>query len=112
MRRWLVFAALVGGLVALSVVFSPDGSTSSVVVDPTTVATGTFFPTSRAQLTNLAPGEAEAIVSLGSTGAGIPTSDTDHAHTGVVADVPLSAVDTPIFASQWGIAQESISSHD
>ena len=112
MRRWLVFAAVVGGLVALSVGFSPDGSTSSVVVDTTTVATGTFFPTSRAELTNLAPGEAQAIVSLGSTGAGIPGSDSDHAHTAVVAEVPLSAVDGPVFASQWSLAQAAISSHD
>ena len=107
-----MFAAVVGGLVALSVGFSPDGSTSSVVVDTTTVATGTFFPTSRAELTNLAPGEAQAIVSLGSTGAGIPGSDSDHAHTAVVAEVPLSAVDGPVFASQWSLAQAAISSHD
>ena len=112
MRRWLAFAALVGGLVAWLVGFGPDGSTSSVVVDTTTVTTGTFFPTSRAQLTNLAPGEAAAIVSLGSTGAGIPTSDTDHAHTDVVAEVPLSAVDAPIFATQLALAEQSISSHD
>ena len=112
MRRWLVFAALVGGLVAVSVGFAPDGSTSAVVVDNTTVAVGTFFPTSRAQLIDLPSGEAAAIVSLGSTGAGIPTSDSDHAHTEVIADVPLSATDAPIFADQWRLAQQAISSHD
>lgn len=112
MRRWLAFAALVVVLVAVSVGFSPDGSTSSIVVETTTVATGTFFPTSRAQLTKLAPAEAAAIVSLGSTGAGIPTSDFAHAHTAVIADVPLSATDAPIFAAQWNLALEALSSHD
>lgn len=98
---------------ALSVGLGPDGSKASlVVVETTTVATGTFFPTSRAELTGLTPGEAEAIVSLGSTGAGIPTSDSDHAHTDIVAEVPLRGDDVTIFAAQWGAAQRSIASHD
>jgi hypothetical protein len=94
------------------VAFTPDGSTTSVVVDTTTVATGTFFPTSRAQPTNLARGEAEAIISLGSTGADIPISDSAHAHTDVVAEVPLSAADATIFAAEWSTAQGAIASHD
>jgi hypothetical protein len=117
MRRWLAFAAVVGALVALSIGFSPDDSTSSVGVATTAatpeVATSeTFFPTSRAQPTQLAAGEAEAIISLGNTGAGIPTSDAGHAHVDVVAEVPLSAVDAPVFAAQWSAARDAIPGQD
>ena len=112
MRRWPAFAALVAVLVAVSMGFSPNGSTSSVSVDTTTVTPETFFPTSRAERIQLRAGEAEAIALLGSTGAGIPTSDSDHAHTDVSAQVALGPADAPIFAAQWNAAQGAIPSHD
>jgi hypothetical protein len=112
MRRSLAFAGLVGALVAVSMSFSPDGSKSSADVESTTAASGTFFPVSAAQPTHLAPGQAEAIVALGSTGVGIPTSNQDHAHTDVIAEQPLNAVDTPIFDGQWRAAQAAIPTHD
>jgi hypothetical protein len=111
MHRWPVFAAIVGGLVAVSMAFSPRATTSSVSVESATVASGTLFPVSQARPTQLARGEADAIVSLGSTGAGVPTSDEDHAHTDVAAEVPLGPVDAPMFAAQWSAAQGAIPSH-
>ncbi|MEO7370201.1 MAG: hypothetical protein ABIZ69_05015 [Ilumatobacteraceae bacterium] len=112
MRRWLVFALLVGVVVAVSIGFSPDGSTSSVSPATTTANTGTFFPTSRAQLTNLRQVDSEAIVALGATGAGIPASNQDHNHTESFPEVALSATDAPVFASQWSAAQNAIAAHD
>lgn len=112
MGRSLAFAALVAGLAAVSMGFDPTGTTSSVSVDTTTVTSETFFPTSRAEHIQLRQGEAEAIASLGSTGAGIPTSDSDHAHTDVSAQVALGPADAPIFAAQWNTAQGAIPAHD
>jgi hypothetical protein len=112
MRRWLAFAALVGALVAVSMGFSPDGSTSSAGVQTTTPASGTFFPVSDAQPTQLAQDVAQAIVSLGSTGAGIPTSDEGHAHTDVLLEQPLSVLDAPVFNAQWSAAQAAVPLHD
>jgi hypothetical protein len=112
MRRWLAFAAMIGALVAVSMGFSPDGSKSSADVATATVASGTFFPVSAAQRINLARGEAEAIVALGGTGAGIPTSNPDHAHTDVIAEQPLSVADAPVFDAQWSMAKAAIPTHD
>jgi len=114
MRRWLAFAAIVAGLVAMSMAFSPGGTSSSTGVDSSTTAAPpeTFFPTSRAQPAQLAPGVAEAIVSLGSTGAGIPTSDTGHSHSDSIAAVTLDSVDAPVFTSEWAAAQAAIASRD
>ena len=111
MRRWLAFAALVGVLVAVSMGFSPDGSKPSAGVETTTVASGTFFPVSDAQPVHLAQGQAQAIVSLGSTGAGIPTNE-GHAHTDVIPEQLLSVLDAPIFDAQWSAAQAAIPMHD
>jgi hypothetical protein len=112
MRRWLVFALLVGGLVALFIGFGPDGTTKSVSPETTTTPTNTFFPTSRAQPTKLAAGEAEAILALGATGAGVPATNQDHNHTESFPEVALSATDAPVFAAQWSAAQASIAAHD
>jgi hypothetical protein len=112
MRTLPAFAALVAVLVAVSMGFNPSGSTSSVSVDTTTVTSETFFPTSRAERIQLREGEADAIVSLGSTGAGVPTSDSDHAHTDVSAEMVLGPADAPIFAAQWNAAQGAIAPHD
>jgi hypothetical protein len=111
MRRWLAFAALVGVLVAVSMGFSPDGSKSSAGVDTATVASGTFFPVSAAQPTRLAQGQAEAIVALGSTGAGIPSNE-GHAHTDVAPEQPLSPVDAPTFTAQWNAARAAMATRD
>jgi hypothetical protein len=111
MRRGLAFAALVGGLMALSMGFSPRGTTSSIS-GSTTAPTETFFPVSVAQPTRLALGEAEAIVSLGRTGAGIPADDDGHSHLDPVAEVALNAVDASIFESQWSGARDAIPTHD
>ena len=114
MRRWLAFAAVVAGLVAMSMAFSPGGSSSSTGVDSSTTAAPpeTFFPTSPAQPAPLAPGVAEAIVSLGSTGAGIPTSDTGHSHSDSIAAVTLDSIDAPVFTSEWAAAQAAMPSRD
>jgi hypothetical protein len=112
MGRWLAFVMLVGAVVAVSMAFNPHGTTSSGSVEATTVASGTFFPVSEAQPTRLASGQAEAIVSLGRTGAGIPTSDAGHAHTDSVTEVALDAVDAPDFERQWSAAQDAIALHD
>ncbi len=114
MRRWLGFAALVGVGVAVSMAFSPDARTSSSGADASSAPPDTFFPTSRSpsEPNRLQSGEAEAIVSLGATGAGIPTSDPNHSHTDVVPEVALSATDAPIFDAQWNAARDAISNHD
>ncbi len=113
MRRWLVFAALVAGLVAASMAFSPIGTSSSTQVDTTTTGPPeTFFPTSRAQPAQLRPGVAEAIVSLGSTGAGVPVSDEGHSHSDSVGAVTLDSVDAPLFDSEWAAAQGAITGYD
>ncbi len=113
MRRWLAFAALVAGLVVLSMAFSPGGTSSSTKVDTTTSGPPeTFFATSRPQTGQLAPGVAEAIVALGSTGAGIPVSGDGHSHSDSVAAVPLSSIDGPVFDSQWAAAQAAIPQYD
>jgi hypothetical protein len=108
MRRWLAFALLVGGVVALSMGFSPKGTKSSVSVDTTVATSETFFPTSKAQPTRLALGEAEAIIALGSTGVGPPSADASHAHTDVVQELPLS----PVFDAQWSAARGAIDTRD
>ena len=114
MRRWLGFAALVGVLVAVSMGFSPNATTSSTKVDTTWAPSETFFPTASAPVepNRLRSGEAEAILSLGATGAGIPTSDPNHSHTDVVAEVALSTTDARAFAAQWNPAGDAISKHD
>jgi hypothetical protein len=112
MRRWLAFALLVGGVVALSMGFSPKGTKSSVSVDTTVATSETFFPTSQAQPTRLAQGEAEAIIALGSTGAGPPAADSSHAHSEVVQELPLSLVDAPVFDAQWSAARGAIATRD
>ena len=66
----------------------------------------------RAEPAQLAKGVAEAITSLGASGAGIPSTNQDHAHTEVEVEVPLSAVETPLFDAQWRSAQEAIASRD
>lgn len=114
MRRWLAFAVLVGAMVVVAVGFGPDGRTRSAVsVETTTVATGTFFPESTPQPTRLGSGQAEAIALLGSSGAGIPVaSNEDHAHTEVIPEQPLSAVDAPLFTAQWNTARQAVAAHD
>lgn len=114
MRRWLGFAALVGVLVTVSMGFSPNATTSSTKVDTRSAPPETFFPTSPApaEPNRLKSGEAEAILSLGATAAGIPTSDSNHSHTDVVPEVALSAIDAPIFDTQWNAARDAISTHD
>jgi len=112
MRRWLAFAALVAVLVVVAMGFSPGGSSSSSPPDTTAVSSGTFFPVSTAQPTNLAAGQAEAIIALGATGAGVPASNQDHAHTDVIAEQPLSSTDAPVFDLQWKAAQSAIAAHD
>jgi hypothetical protein len=111
MRRGLVFAALVGGLVVVSMGFSPLGTTSSIS-QTTTAPSETFFPESAAQPTRLAQGEAEAIVALGSTGAGIPANGDGHSHSDPVAEVALDAVDASVFDSEWSDARDAIPTHD
>jgi hypothetical protein len=114
MRRWLAFAALVVALVAATMGFSPSGSSSkSAVGSATTVPapSDTFFPTSKPQPARLAAGEAEAIRALGNTGAGIP-ADASHAHTEVIAEVPLSPDDLQIFNAQVSDARAAIPSRD
>jgi hypothetical protein len=113
MRRWLAFAALVAAVVAVSMGFSPTGSSSRPQSDTNVAATSdTLFPTSHAQPAQLSRTEVEAIAALGSTRAGPPTSDTGHAHTDAVAEVPLSAVDQAIFDSQVATARAAIPHHD
>jgi hypothetical protein len=111
MHRGLAFAALVGGLVAVSMGFSPSGTTSSSS-DSTTAPTETFFPESVAQPTRLAQGEAEAIISLGSTGAGIPADGDGHSHSDPVAAVALDAIDAQIFEIQWSGARDALPTQD
>jgi hypothetical protein len=111
MRRGLAFAALVGVVVAASMGFSPRGTPSSMG-ESTTAPTETFFPASVAQPTRLAPGQAEAITSLGSTGAGIPVEGDGHSHSDPVAEVALDPTDAPIFESQWSEARDAITTHD
>ena len=111
MRRGLAFAALVGGLVAVTMGFSPSGTTSSIS-DSTTAPTETFFPESEPEPTRLAPGEADAIIALGGTGAGIPTDGDGHSHSDPVAEVALDVVDAPIFQSQWSGALAAIPALD
>ena len=116
MRRWLAFAALVAGLVALVMGFGPSWSSSSRTLATASsievAPTDTIFATSQAQPAQLAEGVAEAIVSLGSTGAGIPVSDVGHSHTDAVAAVQLDAVDAPVFQSEWAAAQAAIPNYD
>ncbi len=103
---------LVGGLVALSMVFSPNGATSSVGVDTGPAGSGTLFPVSPAEPVRLAAGEAEAIISLGSTGAGRPATGEGHAHGEVLPEEPLGPADAAMFESQWRAAQSAIASFD
>lgn len=114
MRRVLAFALLVGAFVALSMVFSPKGAPSSVGVGVATgpASSGTLFPVSRAEPDRLGPGEAEAIISLGGTGAGLPVSAEGHLHGGVVVEEPLDPADAAMFDSQWLAAQRAIADHD
>ncbi len=117
MRRWPAFALLVGAVVGVSIGFSPNASNSQVsvateTVGTDTVSTGTFFPVSQPEPTRLAGGEAEAIVALGATGAGIPESGDGHSHTDTVGVVPLDPVIAPVFTSQWNAAQAAIPSYD
>src|SRR6059058_1074091 len=112
MRRWLAFAGLVVVLVVVAMGFSPIGSSSSGAPAASTVPSGTLFPVSVAQPTKLQAGQAEAIVALGSTGAGVPASNQDHAHSEVIAEQPLSSTDAPVFEEQWKAAQASIAAHD
>ncbi|MEP7202281.1 MAG: hypothetical protein ABI894_06715 [Ilumatobacteraceae bacterium] len=112
MRRWPVFVALVAGLVAASMVYAPNGTSPSVNGVTAAATPETFFPTSRAERVQLREGEAKAIVSLGSTGAGIPTSDPNHAHTDVSAEVVLGPADASIFAVQWNAATAATATHD
>jgi len=108
-----VFAALVVVLVVVAMGFSPGGSSSSSSApDTTTVASGTFFPVSKPQKLDLTAGQQAAIVALGATGAGVPASNQDHAHTDVIPEVPLSSTDEPVFELQWKAAQSAIASHD
>jgi hypothetical protein len=107
-----VFAAVVVVLVVVAMGFSPGGSSSSSAPDTTTVASGTFFPVSKPQKLDLSAGQEEAIVALGATGAGVPVSNQDHAHTDVIPEVPLSSADEPVFELQWKAAQSAIASHD
>jgi hypothetical protein len=113
MRRWLAFAAIVAGLVAMSMAFSPGGTSSSTSIDTTTTGPPeTFFPTSRADPAQLAPGVAQAIVSLGSTAAGVPASGEGHSHSDSVAAVPLDSVVAAAFDSEWAAAQAAIPRYD
>ena len=112
MRRWLAFALIVGAVVAVSMSFSPSTTTSSVSVTTGTVSSPTFFPESQAEPTRLLSGEAEAIISLGSTGAGIPASDDGHSHADTVGEVNLDAIEAPVFLRQWNAAQAAITAHD
>src|SRR4026207_915497 len=100
MRRGLASAALVGGLVGVSMGFSPSGTTSSIS-ESTTAPSETFFQESVAQPTRLAQGEAEAIISLGATGAGLPADGDGHSHSDPVAAVAMDASDAALFQSQW-----------
>src|SRR4051794_30593195 len=111
MRRWLTFAAVVVVLVAVAMGVRPHGPPSSSAPDTTTLASGTLFAVSVAQPTKLAAGEAEAIVALGSTGAGVPASNQDHAHTDVIPEQPLGPTDAPVFELQWKAAQSAIAAH-
>ncbi len=117
MRRSLAFALLVGGIVALVMGFSPHDATTSVGVDTATLdtgtpASGTVFPPSVAEPTRLARGEAEAIVALGSTGAGVPTDHQGHSSADPVPEVALSPADAAVFDRQWRAAREAIALHD
>jgi hypothetical protein len=103
---------LVGGIVVLAMSFSPDDKSSPAASESTTVASGTFFPVSTAQPTRLASGEAEAIVALGSTGAGPPATHTGHSSAEIVPKVALSPDDAAIFNLQWRAAQDAIPLHD
>jgi hypothetical protein len=113
MRRLLAFVVVVGGIVALAMSFGPKGTTTSVgQADTTTIASGTFFPESPAEPTRLARGEAEAIVALGSTGAGTPADHPGHSSGEVVPKEVLSPADAAVFDSQWHAATDAIPIHD
>ena len=99
---------LVGAVAALSLSFSPSDSKSAVSVVSGTTASGTLFPVSQPGPERLAPGEAEAIVALGNTGAGTPAVHTGHSTADLVPAVPLSAADAALFDSQWLAAQQAI----
>jgi hypothetical protein len=99
---------LVGAVAALSLGFSPSDSKSAVNVVSGTTASGTLFPVSQPGPERLAPGEAEAIVALGNTGAGTPAVHTGHSTADLVPAVPLSAADAALFDSQWLAAQQAI----
>jgi hypothetical protein len=106
----LVVAAAVVSVMA----FGPQAgrrstSTASAVESPTS---DTLFPVSDPEVARLAPGEAEAIVALGATGAGVPASHEGHSSVDPVAPVPLSAADQAVFEVQWKAAEDAIASRD
>ena len=60
----------------------------------------------------MAPGEAEAIIALGNTGAGPPAVHTGHSVVDPVPEVSLNAADAAVFDSQWLAAQQAITQLD
>ena len=62
----------------------------------------------QAKYLDLTAGQQAAIVALGATGAGVPASNQDHAHTDVIPEVPLSSTDERVFELQWKAAQLSL----
>lgn len=60
----------------------------------------------------LQSGEAEAIESLGGTGAGPPPAHDGHAHGEATFEMPLFTGDAAAFANEWLTAQRAIPSHD
>ncbi|MGZ4673981.1 MAG: hypothetical protein ACXV8K_15055, partial [Ilumatobacteraceae bacterium] len=111
-RRWLAFALLVAVVVALAIGLSPNDSRSSVSVESAPPASGTLFPVSQAGPQRLAADEAEAVIALGSTGAGPPADHTGHSAADPVPTVPLSAADAAVFDQQWLAAQQAIPRFD
>jgi hypothetical protein len=69
-------------------------------------------PLTRADPARLFPGEAAAIVALGSTGAGPPADHSGHSHGATTVEVPLFTGDAATFADQWLTAQAAIPTFD
>lgn len=102
---------LVGGCAALVMAFAPTAASPTAAPEVETDSTGTLFPPSQAGPGRLAPGEAEAIVALGATGAGAPS--THEGHSGdAVAEAALSASDQALSDVQLAAARRAIASRD
>lgn len=101
---------MVGVVAVVVTLFAPDGASRSASPGTTTPAGGTLFPPSDPGPSRLAPGEAEAIVALGATGAGPPAQHEGHSSAPAIPDVQLSPADQALIDRQLAAAQDAISS--